>query len=129
MEVDLRLNQRLTSCFALIGATDSIEYAAGFEAAGDAVTRSLSSSQWDDFCRQVREGTVDATCIIDFPFADKGPLGLNLAGEDRLLERMYCFGSGTHTRVVVHAHTLLRWGDRSNVKPKMRADRITLVNV
>eukprot|EP00961_Rhodomonas_salina_P132395 1781734-Rhodomonas_salina.1 len=59
MEVDLRLKERLASCFALIGATDSIQYAADIEATGDAVTRSLSSSQRDDLCRQIREGKGD----------------------------------------------------------------------
>jgi hypothetical protein len=39
------------------------------------------------FCERVARGKAKPSCVIDFPFADNG--GLNLVGDDRLLERMY----------------------------------------
>jgi len=53
--------------------------------------------------------------VIDFPYADAD--GLNLQGDARLLERMYCFHDPSDMDpsrwlVVVHVHPLLPWGDR-----------------
>ena len=69
---------------------------------------------WLQFCQQVAEGSATPSCVIDFPYADAG--GLNLQGDARLLERMYCFHdpldmNPTRRLVVVHVHTLLLWGD------------------
>ncbi len=46
------------------------------------------------------------------------PGGLNLRGNRRLPERMYCFhdpaaGAPTAFLVVEHVHTLLTWGERT----------------
>jgi hypothetical protein len=45
--------------------------------------------EWQAFCERVARGEAKPSCVIDFPYADKG--GLDLVGDDRLLERMYCF--------------------------------------
>ena len=87
---------------------------------------------WREFC--VRD--VAPTCVIDFPYDDYGPAGLNLskdAPDDRLLERIYCFEDRedeTHLRrVVVKAHTLVRWRDRREKRLWERAAKVTAVKV
>jgi len=48
-----------------------------------------------------------------------------MQGNDKLLERMYCFkGVEESTRVVVHVHTLIRWGDRGKLHPNIRARKV-----
>ena len=85
------------------------------------------------FCDRVKSNQATPSCVIDFPYADKGQGGLNKLGDDRLLERMFCF----HDRavdtpdqwlVVVHVHTLLRWGDRLQFKTAERLQSVTSVN-
>ncbi|KAJ1487835.1 hypothetical protein T484DRAFT_2180788 [Baffinella frigidus] len=101
-------------------------------------TRQLQPSGWTSFYKnwdkKVLSGAVVPTCVIDFPFADRptptNPHGLNLQGDDRHLERMYCFKEvDEDTRVVIHVHTLVRWGDRGKLHPNSRARKVTSVNV
>jgi len=47
----------------------------------------LATREWQAFCERVARGKAKPSCVIDFPYADSG--GLNLVGDDRLLERMY----------------------------------------
>ena len=74
-----------------------------------------------DFCARVKSKQATPSSVIDFPYADKD--GLNKRGDDRLLERMYCFrdhGSGrqgSERLVVVHVHTLVPWGARLQRQP------------
>jgi hypothetical protein len=49
-----------------------------------------------EFCKR----NVAVTSVLDFPFADAVvPWGLNLSGDKRLLERIYCFGTVRMTRI------------------------------
>uniref|UniRef100_A0A6U4T2P7 Protein kinase domain-containing protein n=1 Tax=Hemiselmis andersenii TaxID=464988 RepID=A0A6U4T2P7_HEMAN len=103
--------------------------------------RGLNISQFGAFCKRVANGQVTPTCIMDFPYEDRVPGGLNLQGKERLLERMFTFddpvGLGDagaaavkgDRRVVVKAHTLLRWEDRHKVKKADRCLALTSVNV
>jgi hypothetical protein len=51
---------------------------------------------WREFCKR----NVAVTSVLDFPFADAVvPWGLNLSGDKRLLERIYCFGTVRMTRI------------------------------
>ena len=96
-------------------------------------TRSFGALRdWQAFSDRVAQGKATPSCVIDFPYADSGKNGLNLKGDDRLLERMICF----HDRliappdkwlVVVHIHTVLRWGDRGTVAAQ-RLHEVTSVN-
>ena len=113
-----------------IAATD-----AGEALDAGAATRSVDSGRdWQAFCSRVHHGTATPSCVIDFPYADNGEHGLNLHGDDRLLERMYCFHDPLdrdprRSLVVVHVHTLLRWGDRLQWKTAERLQKVTSVNV
>ncbi|KAJ1484587.1 hypothetical protein T484DRAFT_1796551 [Baffinella frigidus] len=92
--------------------------------------RQLNFYGWDGFCKSARMGNVTPTVIIDFPYADQG--GLDLAGDQRLLERMYVFkdtSEGDGKRVVLHVHTPLRWGERGGVTLQERVKKVTSVNV
>ena len=56
-----------------------------------------------------------------------------MQGDDRLLERMYCFHDPLDRDprkclVVVHVHTLLRWGDRLRLTAAERLQAVTSVN-
>jgi len=87
---------------------------------------------WREFCRRV----VAPTCVFDFPYADTG--GLNLFGDNRLLERMYCFEDrhddwhllvgGKRRRVILKVRTLRKWGDRGN-ELFLLADKVTSAKV
>ena len=91
---------------------------------------------WREFCRR----NVAPTCVLDFPFADHGADHgrLNLSGDERLLERLYCFEDheddahqllgGERRRVILKVHTLLKWGDRGD-KLYLRAVKVTAVKV
>ena len=91
-----------------------------------AVARSFDSGKdWQAFAQRVKQGKATPSCVIDFPYADNGKNGLNLKDDDRLLERMFCFhdravGTPDQWLVVVHVHTLLRWGDRGTVAAAKR---------
>ena len=69
---------------------------------GTAATRSFGAPRdWQAFSERVARGKATPSCVIDFPYADWDPDGLNpnslnLKGDDRLLERMICF----HDRLV-----------------------------
>ncbi|KAJ1469077.1 hypothetical protein T484DRAFT_1852925, partial [Baffinella frigidus] len=92
--------------------------------------RKMGHWSWADFCQRAEEEDVKATVVIDFPYADAD--GLDLKGDERLLERMYVFkdmGDGADKRVVVHVHTPLRWGARGKVTLQDRVDLVTSVNV
>ena len=112
-----------------IAATDAAE---ALDAG--AATRSFDGGRdWQAFCRRVAEGAATPSCVIDFPYADTGAGGLNLQGDDRLLERMVCFhdrqrGAPEAWLVVVHVHTLLRWGDRLRLTAAERLQAVTSVN-
>ena len=110
---------------------------------------------WREFCRR-KESMIRTTCIIDFPYADIGPhdslmpttyeedngeerFKLNLSGDNRLLERLYCFEDlgdmcedhvvkGKRRRVILKVHTLRKWGERGN-ELFLRADKVTSVKV
>ena len=91
---------------------------------------------WREFCRR----DVAPTCVLDFPSAyygaDHGRL--NLSGDERLLERLYCFEDheddahqllgGERRRVILKVHTLLKWGSRGD-KLYQRAVKVTAVKV
>eukprot|EP00802_Teleaulax_amphioxeia_P007401 Tamp_07407.p1 GENE.Tamp_07407~~Tamp_07407.p1 ORF type:complete len:797 (+),score=226.18 Tamp_07407:307-2391(+) len=91
---------------------------------------------WREFCRR----NVAPTCVLDFPFADHGADHgrLNLSGDERLLERLYCFEDreddahqllgGERRRVILKVHTLLKWGDRGD-KLYLRAVKVTAVKM
>jgi CHAT domain-containing protein len=91
---------------------------------------------WREFCRR----DVAPTCVLDFPFADHGADHgrLNLSGDERLLERLYCFEDheddahqllgGERRRVILKVHTLLKWGSRGN-KLYQRAVKVTAAKV
>jgi len=107
---------------------ESDEEASGSAVAGSAVTRKVEFQGWKKFCSNVRRESVQPTCVIDFPYGDDK--GLKLEGDNRLLERMYCFKDAqTDRRVVVHVHTLLEWGQRNSKTPPERAKKVTSVNV
>ncbi|KAJ1482786.1 hypothetical protein T484DRAFT_1802798, partial [Baffinella frigidus] len=55
----------------------------------DEVERNMNAFGWWNFCEHAAAGKVRATCIIDFAYAATGTL--DLADDERLLERMYCF--------------------------------------
>ena len=100
------------------------------DAAQGGATRQVFLPDWKKFCAKAgkKVPTVVPTCVMDFPFADDG--GLNLQGDDRLLERMYCFkDTEKDSRVVLHVHTLLPWGERGLRTLKDRAAKVTSVNV
>mgnify|MGYP001027568484 CR=1 FL=1 len=95
---------------------------------GADVTRKVLLTDWKRFCGKVSRKSVQPTCVIDFPYGDDK--GLKLEGDNRLLERMYCFKDAqTDRRVVVHVHTLLEWGQRNSKTPPERAKKVTSVNV
>lgn len=53
--------------------------------------------------------------------------GRTMQGNDKLLERMYCFKEvDEDTRMVIHVHTLVRWGDRAKLHPNSRARKVCL---
>eukprot|EP00282_Hemiselmis_andersenii_P041192 CAMPEP_0172058762 /NCGR_PEP_ID=MMETSP1043-20130122/7033_1 /TAXON_ID=464988 /ORGANISM="Hemiselmis andersenii, Strain CCMP441" /LENGTH=1874 /DNA_ID=CAMNT_0012718341 /DNA_START=132 /DNA_END=5752 /DNA_ORIENTATION=- len=113
------------------------------------------------FLGRVVHGEAKPTRIIDFAYGDKDHLGLQ--GEEKLLERCYCFqdtvagvkrgGGGEPVadddgwsvaakkgkpkakdcaeRVILHVHTLVKWGDRATVEQRLHRplSRITSVNV
>jgi len=118
--------------FETLGAEVCATWKAPEEGVGDgaAPTRQLNFYSWDGFCTSARKGGVEATVIIDFPYADQG--GLDLEGDQRLLERMYVFkdaSAGSDRRVVLHVHTPLRWGERGGVTVQERVKLVTSVNV
>jgi len=106
---------------------------------------------WRQFCQR-KPSMIQTKCIIDFPYADSGPYDshmqapyekdkanerfkLNLSGNDRLLERLYCFEDhgdlcqdhvvgGKRRRVILKVHTLRKWGERGN-ELFLRADKVT----
>ena len=85
---------------------------------------------WREFCKR----NVAVTSVLDFPFADAVvPWGLNLSGDERLLERIYCFEDredDTHRlrRVILKVHTLRKWGARGE-ELYLRATKVTAVKV
>lgn len=106
------------------------------------IFRGVHADQWSGFCRRIQEKKVKPTCAIDFQYLDKR--GLNLSKEDALLMRMYCYKdltwhddpstplpacipSGAHEcRLVLHVHTLKRWGDRHRMSLKERVDEASI---
>jgi len=110
---------------------DALEEAPCAERPGDDGERSFSICQWMQFCERVVACTSTPSCVIDFPYADAG--GLDLWGDDRLLERMYCFHDPLDTDprcrlVVVHVQSLQRWGDRMQQTTASRIHEATSVN-
>jgi len=129
---DETMNSIIKDALDAIAATDK----SIMDSKSDEVHRGMDLSSWTKFCERVGKGQVKPTCVIDFPWADHG--GLNFQGNDRKLERMYCYddpvrakaeGVSGDRRVVVHAHTNLRWGDRLKNKAEDRALVLTSVNV
>jgi hypothetical protein len=74
--------------------------------------------------------------VLDFGFTDRGPRGLNLPPDDKLLERLYCFEDleddmhlllgGKRRRVILKVHTLGLWRERGD-KLYERASKVTAV--
>ena len=100
---------------------------------GDGARNFGHPREWGQFCQRVLKGTATPSCVIDFPYADAGQRGLNLQGDDRLLERMFCFHDPldqdpSRRMVVLHVHTLLRWGDRMQWTAASRLQEVTSVN-
>ena len=100
-------------------------------ASGDADRKFSGPSQWKAFCNRAAAGSATLSCVIDFAYADIG--GLNLKGNSRQLERMYCFhdphtGNPEELLVVVHVHTTEKWGDRRKRPSGRRLQRFTSVN-
>jgi len=90
--------------------------------------RGFDGKDFGSFCKRVQAGRVTPTCVIDFAYEAKGIL--NLVGDDRQLERMYCFDDEhAKSRVVLHVHTPFRWGDRANKNPVARARFVTSANL
>jgi hypothetical protein len=112
-------------------STSAVPWQSSWEStSGSRGARQVTFYDWTKFCENARNGVVTPTCVIDFPYADKEPGGLNLDKNQRLLERMYCFkDQNEDTRVVLHVHTLLPWVQRLNTVPGKRASRVTSVNV
>ena len=90
---------------------------------------------WARLCTRKK---VELKCILDFPYADYGSDGLNLSGDNRLLERLYCFEDheddthqlfgGKRRRVILKVHTFRKWGDRGDELYR-RATKVTGVKV
>jgi hypothetical protein len=69
------------------------------------------------------------TVIIDFPFCDTGPGGLNLTKDEALFERGWVFRvEGLDTRLMIYGHTFLKWSERAGKPIGNRADDLTSVN-
>ena len=69
--------------------------------------------------------------IIDFPYRDTH--GLQLTPDQALFERAWIFevhGMDSHTRLILHGHTFLKWKDREikYPEPQKRDEKITSVN-
>jgi len=98
---------------------------------GDADRKFSGPCQWKAFCNRAAAGSATLSCVIDFAYADIG--GLNLKGNARQLERMYCFhdphtGNPEELLVVVHVHTTEKWGDRRKQQSGRQLQRFTSVN-
>uniref|UniRef100_A0A7S0YXX7 Protein kinase domain-containing protein n=1 Tax=Hemiselmis tepida TaxID=464990 RepID=A0A7S0YXX7_9CRYP len=131
----------LQDALDVIEATDEDPEGDEAEASADAPDRGMDLSAWCAFCDRVAAGQVTPTCVMDFPYQDRVPGGLQLEGDAVLLERMFTFndpmalgGAGAAAvkgarRVVVKVHTLLRWVDRQKVKKADRCLAATSVNV
>jgi len=121
------------AALAAIGATDAD--AGEWLAEEGGTLRSFGSlDEWRAFMQRLLSGRARASVALDFPFADAGPGGLNLRGDKRLLERMFCFhdpevGAPSDWLVVVHVHTLLEWGDRKKGVAGQPLREVTSVNV
>ena len=104
----------------------------GSPAPGSA-TRKVTKGYWEAFCDRVLRGLVKAICIVDFAYRDHREL--NLAPDEQLLERAYCFTDpgtavdGGHRLVVLHAHTMCKWVEAKRQHPRDRVDKLTAVNV
>lgn len=131
----------LDALLAAISATDTDE-----GEGGEGTLRAFESlDEWRAFVQRLVSKQAFASCVIDFPFADATDGGLNLLGDKRLLERMYCFhdpeadvpsdwGRQEKRRrrtwlVVVHVHTLLEWGVCKKWKEAEPLREVTSVNV
>ena len=129
------LSAAVTAALAAICATDEgvLDSVSDDDRPGDGEDeRSFGAPRdWLQFCQRVAEGSATPSCVIDFPYADSGRL--NLQGDARLLERMYCFHDPSDTDpscrlVVLHVHTLLPWGDRKKWTAASRLQVATSVN-
>ena len=91
----------VAAALAAIRATD----AGDAEEPGGAVERGFGGTEWADFVARVAIGRARASCVIDFPYAAAGVL--NLRGDARLLERMYCFHNPDS--VEARLYNLVQW--------------------
>ncbi len=97
----------------------------------DATTKRI----WQNVCTCLDSGLGKArakiipTLIIDFPFCDTGPDGLNLTKDEGLFERGWILRvEGSDTRLMIHGHTFLKWSERAGKPVRNRADDLTSVN-
>jgi hypothetical protein len=124
----------ISNALAAIAATDNDEADDDESASLESTSRGFSGmDQWKGFCSRVESGEATPSCVIDFPYADNCDRGLKLVGDERLLERMYCFhdpqyGQRDQKLVVVHAHTLMTWGERSAARDPVFIDEFTSVS-
>jgi len=132
-----RIHRIVRDAFAAMAATDNAaedpeaDELASDKGAQGAVRGFTNMKEWNDFCQQVRVGKASPSCVIDFAYSDRTEL--NLTGNNRLLERMYCFhdphcGPCTQLLVVIHAHTLMTWGDRLAASNPVLLSEFTAVN-
>jgi hypothetical protein len=102
----------------------------------NAVTRGATTKEiWGKVCTYLDSGLDTArakiipTVIIDFPFCDTSPGGLNLTKDEGLFERGWVFRvEGSDTRLMIHGHTFLKWSERAGKPIGNRADDLTSVN-
>ncbi len=123
-------NQTVDDVLEIFGGIEN-EHVSICHGEQETVRSGMQWSKWVHFCQQVETKSVQPTCVIDFPYADKKGK-LKLQGDDRLLMRMYCFSyelKGDKIRIAVHVHTSLRWGDRNSISLAKRIQLVTSVNV
>jgi len=102
------------------------------DATGVDQERTWEKLDYVQFCQRVAAGTATPSCVMDYPYSDAA--GLDLQGDARHLERMYCFHDPLKcdpscSLVTVYVHTLLPWGDRKQWTVGRRLLEVTSVSM